>query len=209
MIRVAITDDHQLFAESLGMGIAAVPDLELAFTAGDGAQLLERLADDGDVDVIVLDLEMPGVSGSEVLQHAELPPCVVVTMHATEQERNAALDLGAAAFLAKSTPLTDLAAAIRAVAKGERLADTTTLREILDRHQEPTLDPRAELLTARERELLSHLAAGITSTPELAEELFISEKTVKNHLAAIYDKLAVNDRAQAALEAIRLGVVDH
>ncbi|MDH3307537.1 MAG: response regulator transcription factor [Acidimicrobiia bacterium] len=209
MIRVLIADDHQLFAETLGLGIDAVPDLWVAGTVGDGQAVLSALADDPDIDVIVLDLEMPLATGLDVLNSGRpLPPCVVVTMHATDDERTRALEAGAAAFLAKSTPLGDLAAAIRAVASGRRLDDAATLRDILDEFRAPTLDPRAESLTARERELLNHLAGGLTSTPELAEALFISEKTVKNHLASIYDKLAVNDRAQAALEAIHLGIVD-
>ena len=129
-------------------------------------------------------------------------------MHATDEYRKKAADQGAVGFLSKSTPLLELAAVIRAVAQGEVVLDSTTLRDIVERHGEPVLDPIAATLTNRERELLSHLAEGTTATDELSEKLFISVKTVKNHLANIYEKLGVSDRAQAALEAIRLGLVE-
>jgi DNA-binding CsgD family transcriptional regulator len=73
---------------------------------------------------------------------------------------------------------------------------------------EPSLDPGAASLTARERELLTLLGEGVSATDELAERLFISPKTVKNHLASIYEKLGIGDRTQAAVEAIRLGLVN-
>ena len=135
-------------------------------------------------------------------------PTVVVAMHATEEHRQEAHGQGAVGFLSKSTPLLELAAVIRAAAAGETNMDSTTLSDIVERHGEPELDPIAQALTSRERELLSHLAAGVTTTDDLAERLFISVKTVKNHLANIYEKLGVSDRAQAALEAIRLGLVE-
>jgi DNA-binding NarL/FixJ family response regulator len=109
--------------------------------------------------------------------------------------------------MSKSTRLADLAAAIRAVHSGYVMDGTEEeTRALLDDHQQAQLDPGASSLTERERELLSYLARGISSTEELAEELFISQKTVKNHLASIFQKLSVADRTQAAVEAIRLGL---
>lgn len=207
MIRIAIIDDHQLFAETLAMGLSTITDIEVAATYGDGSELLDDLGG-LQADVLVMDLEMPGLSGIDVLESAvDLPPTLIVTMHSSDEQRKRASGAGAAGFLPKDAPLRDVAAAIRAIAHGERLPTDTTLREVLDAHQEAALDPRAEALTSRERELLVCLAAGTTSTAELAHELYISEKTVKNHLASIFDKLQVADRAQAALEAIRLGLV--
>jgi DNA-binding NarL/FixJ family response regulator len=151
---------------------------------------------------------MPEKSGLAVLDELiDSPKVVVVSMHAGTEERRRAHELGAAGFLSKSAPLTDVAAAVRAVAAGCNLFETTpTLREILDNHRDPDLDPGAASLTRREREVLSLMARGITATEELADALFISQKTVKNHLANIYFKLAISDRAQAAVEAIRLGL---
>ena len=101
-----------------------------------------------------------------------------------------------------------LAAAIPAVADGQDLIglDDATRDEVLERYGEARLDPGAASLTVREKEILQLLAAGVSATDELAERLYISQKTVKNHLASIFQKLAVSDRTQAAIEAIRLGI---
>ncbi len=206
MIHVLLADDHGLFAEGVRSGLDAIPDISVIDLASDGDELV-RKARRLSPDVIVTDLEMPGRSGIEALTDLGRPT-VIVTMHATDEHRNEATDRGAVGFLSKSTPLAELAAVIRAAAAGETMMDLTTLREILSKYAEPTLDPVAASLTARERELLTLLAEGVTVSDELSKRLYISVKTVKNHLANIYEKLGVSDRAQAALEAIRLGLVD-
>jgi len=208
MIFVTLADDHQLFVDSLRMGLDLIPDISVVATVYDGSQLLASL-DEDTPDVVVMDLEMPGVDGYEVLKNsAQLPPIIVVTMHSAETERRKVIAAGAAAFLPKSTPLNDLAAAIRALAHGALLTDSTTFREVLQENQEPILSPGPASLTTREKELLTQLAMGNTGTGELADRLYISEKTVKNHLASIYVKLDVSDRAQAAIEAIRMGLAE-
>jgi DNA-binding NarL/FixJ family response regulator len=106
----------------------------------------------------------------------------------------------------EASPLPDLAAAVRAVCDQVDLFSEPDLVAALEPYREARLSPGANLLTPRERELLSLLAGGISSTEDLADELYISQKTVKNHLASIYSKLHVSDRAQAAVEAIRLGL---
>ena len=207
MIRTIIVDDHRLFSDGLATALEAIIDIAVVATFESGDAFLE--ADPlPDHDVLLLDLEMPGVSGIEVLERTKNQvPAIIVSMHTGPSERDQALAEGAFGFLSKSTPLLDLAAAIRAVASGQRLADNpATLRGILDEFLSATLDPGAASLTQRERELLGWLARGVTATDELADKLFISQKTVKNHLASIYEKLAVSDRAQAAVEAIRLGI---
>ena len=204
--KVAIADDHVLFADGVSRALAAVPDIEVLGTASNGRELVELL-DDITPDVLVIDLEMPELDGLEALKELGVhPPALIVTMHATAEQRDRAREAGAAGFLSKATPLPDLAAAIRAAALGKIMLDFTTLREILDEHQEPQLEGGAASLTARERELLSVLAEGVSATDALAERLFISQKTVKNHLANIYEKLNVNDRTQAAVVAIRQGL---
>jgi DNA-binding NarL/FixJ family response regulator len=206
MISIAIADDHRLFADGLAEALGGVPDLTVTAVAADGASLLEAVQD-SPPDVLLIDLEMPGMDGIETLEalHGRIPT-IVVTMHADPDHRAKAASAGAAGFLSKSAPLPDLAAAIRAAHSGERFTDTTTLRDLLDRYREPTLDSGAAQLTAREREILALLGQGITATDELATRLYISPKTVKNHLASIFDKLGIYDRAQAAVEAIRLGI---
>ena len=200
-----LADDHSLLLEGLAQALDGIPDIDVVGTAADGRQLLEVVAESAP-DVIIVDLEMPRMTGLAALgQLDDGPPAIVVTMHADAEHKERAAAVGAVGFMSKSTPLPQLAAAIRAAAAGETLfADDVAA--ILERHVEPVLAAGAASLTARERELLAVLASGISGTQELADELYISQKTVKNHLASIYEKLGVADRAQAAIEAIRLGL---
>lgn len=208
MIRVWIADDHTMFAQGLSRALDGLPDIRVVGIASTGTELLEGLSSQP-AEVVVTDLEMPGGGGATVLQSVTDVPVLVVTMHVDAQQRTAAAKAGAAGFFSKSAPLATLAAAIRAVADGERLDPTSEDTDAaLADYQAPTLDPGAASLTEREREILSHLARGVSATDELAEILFISQKTVKNHLASIFQKLAVSDRTQAAIEAIRLGLAD-
>lgn len=205
MIRIAIADDHRLFADGLAEALGSLPDITVEGIARDGASLIDTIKDDPP-DVLLIDLEMPGVDGLETLRVIRgRIPTIVVTMHADEEHRAQVVAAGAAGFLSKSAPLSDLAAAIRAANDGVRFVDTTTLRGVLDNYREPVLDPGAAQLTNREKELLALLGQGVTTTDELATRLYISPKTVKNHLASIFEKLGIEDRAQAAVEAIRLG----
>jgi DNA-binding NarL/FixJ family response regulator len=206
VIDILIADDHRLMLESLAEALDSIPDIRVVGTAIDGSELPDAVRRHRP-HVLLVDIEMPQVSGIAALR--ELPgdiPAVVVTMHTGEAERRQAKAAGAVGFLSKATPLPDLAAAVRAAAAGEDLMDDERLAEVLDRHRAPQLDEGAASLTAREREILKLLASGVSATDELADQLYISQKTVKNHLANIYEKLAVADRAQAAVEAIRLGL---
>lgn len=209
MIRVWIADDHTLFAQGLSRALDAVPDIRVVGIAASASELLDRI-DIQPAEVCITDLEMPGGGGAAVLRNLQQVPVLVVSMHADEAQRNAAGEAGAAGFFSKSAPLNVIASAIRAVAAGEQLdvIDEDATATVLERYAHPTLDPGAASLTEREKEILSHLARGVSATDELAEILFISQKTVKNHLASIFQKLAVSDRTQAAVEAIRLGLAD-
>ncbi|MGA7272038.1 MAG: response regulator transcription factor [Acidimicrobiia bacterium] len=207
MIRVWIADDHTLFAQGLRRGLEALPDIRVVGLAATGTELLEGIKTQP-AEVCIADLEMPGGGGAAILKGIHDTPVIIVSMHADETERKAAATAGAAGFFSKSAPLSVIASAIRAVAAGERLdiLDQTANDPVLEQYSEPELDPGAASLTDREREILAHLARGVSATDELAEMLFISQKTVKNHLASIFQKLAVSDRTQAAVEAIRLGL---
>ena len=207
MIRVLIADDHKMFAEGLSGALASVPDLDIVGVVGDGHEVAPAVAEHSP-DVLLVDLEMPTMSGLEVLEVVGSKiPTIVVTMHASVEQRDAAFAAGAVGFLAKSAPLDDLAAAVRAASRGVELAwdDDDEKTALLDGHRTPQLDPGAESLTPREIEILTLLGQGVSSTEELADRLFISQKTVKNHLASVFSKLSIADRTQAAVEAIRLG----
>lgn len=207
MIRVMIADDHQLFAEGLSRALDGIPDTRVVGVVDSGSALAEAL-ENQPAEVCIVDIEMPGGDGIEAIAGLDSRfRSIVVSMHASDEQMARAKDAGAMGFFSKGVPLATLAAAIRAVAGGEMLIDfdENTRDEVLGRYMSAKLDPGAEALTPREVELLQLLASGVSATDELAERLYISQKTVKNHLASIFQKLAVADRTQAAIEAIRLG----
>lgn len=208
MIRVMIADDHQLFAEGLSQAFDSLPDTRVVGVVNSGPDLEEALRSQP-AEVSIVDIEMPGGDGIETIARlGRTSQAIVVSMHASDEQRQRASDAGAVGFFSKGVPLTTLAAAVRAVADGQNLIELSDEErdELLETYREAHLDPGAASLTAREREILQLLAVGVSATDELADRLYISQKTVKNHLASIFQKLAVSDRTQAAIEAIRLGL---
>lgn len=208
MIRVMIADDHQLFAEGLSQALNSLPDARVVGVVGSGPALDTALTTQP-AEVCIVDIEMPGGDGIDTISRLGLQSrAIVVSMHASDDQRARASEAGAKGFFSKGVPLTTLAAAVRAVADGKNLLELNDEQrdELLETYREAQLDPGAASLTAREREILQLLAAGVSATDELSDRLYISPKTVKNHLASIFQKLAVSDRTQAAIEAIRLGI---
>ncbi len=208
MIRVMIADDHQLFAEGLSQALNSLPDARVVGVVNSGPALEEALASQP-AEVSIVDIEMPG--GDGILSINALgakTKAIVVSMYASDEQRERASKAGAKGFFSKGVPLTTLAAAVRAVADDNDLLGLSDEErdDLLETYREAQLDPGAASLTAREREILQLLAIGVSATDELAERLYISQKTVKNHLASIFQKLAVSDRTQAAIESIRLGI---
>jgi DNA-binding NarL/FixJ family response regulator len=208
MIRVMIADDHQLFAEGLSQALSSLPDTRVVGVVNSGPDLDEALLTQP-AEVSIVDIEMPGGDGIATIERlGHRSRAIVVSMHASDEQRTRAEKAGAVGFFSKAVPLTTLAAAVRAVADGKNLLELSDEErdDLLETYREAQLDPGAASLTAREREILQLLAVGVSATDELAERLYISQKTVKNHLASIFQKLAVSDRTQAAIEAIRLGI---
>lgn len=208
MIRVMIADDHQLFAEGLSQALSILPDTRVVGVVNAGPDLDDALLTQP-AEVAIVDIEMPGGDGIETIARlGRRSRAIVVSMHASDEQRQRAIEAGAVGFFSKAVPLTTLAAAVRAVADGKNLLELTDEErdDLLETYREAQLDPGAASLTAREKEILQLLAVGVSATDELAERLYISQKTVKNHLASIFQKLAVSDRTQAAIEAIRLGI---
>lgn len=208
MIRVMIADDHQLFAEGLSQALNSLPDARVVGVVNSGPDLDDALLNQP-AEVSIVDIEMPGGDGiTTIAELGRRSKAIVVSMHASNEQRQRADSAGAVGFFSKGVPLTTLAAAVRAVADGNNLIKLSDEERdgLLETYREAQLDPGAASLTAREREILQLLAAGVSATDELADRLYISQKTVKNHLASIFQKLAVSDRTQAAIEAIRLGI---
>jgi len=208
MIRVMIADDHQLFAEGLSQALNILPDTRVVGVVHSGPALNRALTTQP-AEVCIVDIEMPGGDGIETIAELGLRSrAIVVSMHADDSQKQRAAIAGAKGFFSKGVPLATLAAAVRAVADGQNLSELSDedRDELLETYREAQLDPGAASLTQREREILQLLAVGVSATDELADRLYISPKTVKNHLASIFQKLAVSDRTQAAIEAIRLGI---
>lgn len=208
VIRAMIADDHQLFADGLSQALDSLPDTRVVGVVGSGPELVDAL-ENQPAEICVVDIEMPGGDGIDSIANLPQGPlAIVVSMHVSDKQRARAKSAGARAFFSKGVPLTTLAAAVRAVADGNDLMDLADDERdsLLEEYREAQLDPGAASLTAREREILQLLAIGVSATDELADRLYISQKTVKNHLASVFQKLAVSDRTQAAIEAIRLGI---
>ncbi len=205
-IRIAVADDHALFAEGLANAINVQPDMRVVHISCSGSELQRNLASQP-ADVTLLDWEMPDGGTPAVLQIASRTKALVVTMFAGPEVDQKAIEAGAMGVLSKSIPLDQLTAAVRAAYSNHPIPDDPIARAaLLKSFSKPELDPGAASLTERELELLRLLARGITATEDLANEMYISHKTVKNHLASIFQKLSVSDRTQAAIEAIRLGI---
>jgi DNA-binding NarL/FixJ family response regulator len=205
MIRVLIADDHGIIRDGLGRLIAALDDIEVAGTAADGAQAVER-AREVQPDVVLMDLDMPNMDGIEATRQilAERPETavLVLTSFSDRPRIMGALDAGASGYLLKDSASDDIADGIRAAARGEAPLDPRAARTILAARSEP--DPLGGL-SAREREVLALLVQGMPNKL-IARKLEISDKTVKSHLTRIFRELDVTDRTQAALWAERHGL---
>jgi len=188
------------------------PDLELVGEAGDGKEAI-AFASELDPDVILMDIRMPTLDGVEAtrrLVHAgSRARILVLTTFDLDEYVYAAVSAGASGFLLKDVQPEQLVDAIRVVAAGNSLFGPAATQRLLDRFAPPPSDTaatRLDQLTDREREILKLIARG-RSNAELAQELYLSEATVKTHVSAILRKLAVRDRVQAVIAAYEAGLV--
>lgn len=204
-----LADDHRMLREGLRRSLQDL-GFDVVAEARNGLEAVD-LAAAVQPDVILMDVEMPELGGIDAtLQLKERLPgtfVVMLTMHADQQVLTEAIRAGASGYLVKDCSIDEIASAIDAVVTGEtalspRLA-ATMLAEV--RRQESSSQTE-RVISPREEEVLQLIADGC-STPEVAEQLFISQKTVKNHLASIYQKLDARDRTQAVLQAVRMGIV--
>lgn len=209
MTRVLLADDHQLLRQALrnaleDAGFAVVAE------AGDGEEAV-RLAGLLQPNLVIMDVSMPILDGIEAtrLVHAQSPDIrvLVLTMHDEPALVAQAVEAGAVAFLTKGSSMQEVITATRQVAEGEVLVSAELATSMLSEFRHPPAPARAPSpLTPREEEILQLVADGC-STTEVARQLFISAKTVKNHLASIYAKLEASDRTQAVLSGVRMGII--
>jgi DNA-binding NarL/FixJ family response regulator len=212
-IGVMVVDDHAFVRRGVRAYIDTVPSFRMIGEAGDGEEalaLLRRWRTTGDPmpDVVLMDLHMPklgGVEATEAISRAHPEVKVVVLTSFGEVERvHAALAAGAAGYLLKDAEPDEVGTAIRAAAVGEVHLDSAVARQLTRRMTAPQVGLSA--LTAREREILALVAQG-HSNREIAEQLVISERTARTHVSNVLSKLQLSSRTQAALLAIREGLI--
>ena len=204
--RVLITDDHGVVRQGLRMFLSLDPDIQVVGEASNGREALE-MARDLEPDVVLMDLLMPimdGISATKAIR-SELPDVEVIALTSVLEDASVtgAVRAGAIGYLLKDTDSEELHRAIRGAAEGRvQLASEAAARLM----REVRAPENPEALTDRETEVLALLARG-KSNRQIAGELFVEEKTVKAHVSNILRKLGVQSRTQAALHAVRTGLV--
>jgi DNA-binding NarL/FixJ family response regulator len=214
--RILLADDQELLRMGFRMVLRAQEGLEVVGEAGDGAEAV-ALTRKLQPDVVLMDVRMPRMDGVQatraLVDGGSRSHIIILTTFDLDEYAHAALRAGASGFLLKDAPTADLLSAIRAVASGDAVVAPSTTKRLLATiaHQlrvpEPDTEP-AELrsLTPREREVLIAVARGL-SNAEIAEELVLSEATVKTHVGRILAKLALRDRVQIVIFAYDRGLV--
>lgn len=211
--RILLADDHEVVRSGLRMVLDSVPDLEVVAEAGDGAEAVERALSD-DVDLAVLDVSMPRKTGLQAAQElTKRKPelrVLMLSMHDDERYFFEALKVGASGYVLKTAANQDLIEACRAAMRGEPFlypaAVTALIRDYLDRAASGESTPE-DPLSPRELEVVKLIAEGYTSE-EIAEQLFISKKTVDRHRANMLEKLGMRNRVELTRYAIRRGLVE-
>lgn len=212
-IRILIVDDHPVFRDGLRRCLEADKDFQVVAAVGNGDEMWAALGCEQPPQVILMDVEMPHETGIDLTrQLREKAPevrVVMLTAYSDSERVLAALKAGAVGYLLKNVTPDEIRATVAKVVAGEAMLSGEIAGRVLrefEREQNEARD-RADLdaLTPREEEILKLLATG-ESNREIAQRLFISEQTVKNHVASIFRKLHVNDRTKAALLAVKLGI---
>jgi DNA-binding NarL/FixJ family response regulator len=211
-IRVLLADDHRMLREGLRRSLSD-EGFEVVGEADNGEQAV-RMAAELTPDVILMDVSMPemdGVEATRLIRATDAPSRILMlTMHADKDVLADAIRAGASGYLVKDCSTEEVAEAIRMAANGDTdlspLLAASMLEEVRRLEAPAGAADEDHVITKREEEVLQRIADGC-STSEVAAQLFISQKTVKNHLASIYQKLDARDRTQAVLQAVRMGIV--
>jgi DNA-binding NarL/FixJ family response regulator len=222
-VHVLIADDQQLVRTGFRMILADEPDIEVVAEANNGEEAF-RLVSELRPDVVLMDIRMPGIDGIEATrrivshQGPTTTKVLILTTFDLDEYAFAGLRAGASGFLLKDVPPAELIAAIRSVAAGDAVVSPRITRELLTRYAADlpvgttaeaadAPHPILEKLTEREGDVMLALARGL-SNAEIAQELFLSEATVKTHVTRILGKLELRDRVQAVVLAYERGLVD-
>ena len=207
MIKVLIVDDHEMVRLGLSTYIGVQPDLEVVDQAENGQEGVEMALKDRP-DIILMDLVMPVKDGieatKEILKAWPQARIIILTSFIDDAKVYPAMEAGAASYILKTATAEEIAKAIRQTASGERVLEPQVTTKMMNRMNHP--QSQYDELTNREREVLQLIAQG-KSNQEIATELFITLKTVKTHVSNILAKLDVEDRTQAAIYALKHGLV--
>jgi len=210
-IRLMLADDHRMLREGLRRSMIE-EGFDVVGEAQDGVEAV-ALAEQLVPDVILMDVSMPNCDGVEACRQVKArnsgPKVVMLTMHADKEVLTNAIRAGASGYLVKDCSTGEIADAVRMAAGGDTVLSPQLAKSMLEevrRLDEKAKSEAERMVTKREEEVLQLIADGC-STPEVAASLYISQKTVKNHLASIYQKLDARDRTQAVLQAVRMGIV--
>jgi DNA-binding NarL/FixJ family response regulator len=207
---VLVVDDHRLFTSGLARIIEAQPDMEVLAEVHDGLEAV-RICREEVPDVVLMDVFMPGMDGiratAEIRELLPQAAVLILTAHADDEHVFRGIKAGAKGYVLKDCTPEEVARAIRAVHAGDTIMAPSIARRMLGTFEEARRSDFAPPLTKRELEVIRSLAQG-RSNREIAVELGIAEKTVRNHASNIYRKLHIFDRTQAVLYAIREGLVD-
>jgi two-component system, NarL family, response regulator NreC len=210
--KVLLADDHAILREGIRMVLDAQPGITVVGEAEDGRQALE-MVEDLQPDVVVMDIAMPNMNGAEATRQIKRrfphTKVVILTMHENQQYLMQIVNAGATACVLKRSAGTELVTAVKAAARGESYFSPTMASMMLDVYRKQLVAEGSDelaLLTEREREVLQLVAEGKTSQ-EIADQLFVSIKTVQTHRMHIMEKLDAHDRTDLVRHAIRLGVI--
>ena len=210
-IRVLLADDHRMLREGLRRSLSE-EGFEIVGEAENGEEAI-RLASELRPEVVLMDVSMPELDGVEatraIRQQPDAPQVIMLTMHADKEVLADAIRAGASGYLVKDCSTEEVAEAVRMAVQGDTALSPQLAATMLDevrRLDVPDTSDDDRVITKREEEVLQLIADGC-STPQVAEQLYISQKTVKNHLASIYQKLDARDRTQAVVRAVRMGII--
>ncbi len=207
-IKVFLLDDHEVVRLGLRQLLEAEDDIEVIGEAGTAAQAIARVPALRP-DVAVLDVRLPDGDGiavcREIRSAMDVPPaCLMLTSYSDDEALFTAIMAGAAGYLLKQVSGTDLVGAVRRLAAGESLLDPAMTTAVLERLRHPAVeddDPRYKSLTEQERKILDLIAEGKTNR-QIAEAMFLAEKTVKNYVSGLLRKLGMERRTEAAVYAV-------
>lgn len=206
MIRVFLLDDHEVVRRGVRELLESASDLQVVGEAGTAAEAIQR-APATSPDVAVLDVRLPDGNGIEVCRDlCSLMPdlkCLMLTSFNDDEALFDAIMAGAAGYVLKEVRGSDLIESVRRAAAGESLLDPLVTARVLERLRNPPRDALTESLSPQESAILGHLADGLTNR-QIAEQMFLAEKTVKNYVSNLLAKLGMHHRTQAAVYAARL-----